>query len=92
MSRYSIYDDLRFSDIKNKITKQMEEKYIDFQVTPYALSDVCETLYNNGIMNAVITKEDGRIHIRWKYDINRDAPKKTSEVGENVMETITKES
>lgn len=70
----------------------MEEKYIVFQVTPYALPDVCEALYKNGITNAVITKEDGRIHIRWKYDINRDAPKKTSEVGENVMVTIAKET
>ena len=87
----SLFDYIRYSDIldiKNKRAEQMEEQYIDFQVTPYALPDVCEALYNNGITNAVITKEDGKIHIRWKYDINRDAPKSSSEVGENDITTI----
>lgn len=52
------------------------EQYIDFAVTPYALPDACEALYNNGITDAVITKEDGMLHVRWKYDPCRNAPKK----------------
>lgn len=45
--------------------------YIDFGVAPYALPDVCEALYNNGITNAFLTKEDGDIHVRWRYKIDR---------------------
>ena len=45
--------------------------YIDFGVAPYALPDVCEALFNNGITNAFLTEEDDEIHVRWKYDINR---------------------
>lgn len=48
--------------------------FIDFGVTPYALADVCEALFKNGVTNGFITKEDGDIHIRWKYDINRGLP------------------
>ena len=47
------------------------EKYIDFCVARYALPDVCEALYINGVTNGCITLEDGDIHIRWKYDLNR---------------------
>lgn len=46
--------------------------YIDFEVAPWALADVCETLYKHGVTDGAITKEDGKLHIRWKYDINRD--------------------
>lgn len=46
--------------------------YIDFEVAPWALADVCETLYKHGVTDGAITKEDGRLHIRWKYDIIRD--------------------
>jgi len=46
-------------------------KYIDFQVAPYALPQVCEALFNNGIHDGCITMEDNEIHVRWKYDINR---------------------
>lgn len=46
--------------------------YIDFEVAPWALADVCETLYKHGVTDGAITKEDGSIHIRWKYNINRD--------------------
>lgn len=48
------------------------DKYIDFGVAPYALPKVCETLWNNGIHNAFLTMEDGDIHVRWKYDVNRE--------------------
>ena len=47
------------------------DNYIDFGVARYALPDVCEALFNNGITNAFLTLEDGDIHVRWKYDINR---------------------
>lgn len=47
------------------------EQFIDFGVAPYALADVCEALYKNGVTNAFLTLEDGDIHVRWKYDINR---------------------
>ena len=47
------------------------EKYIDFGVARYALPDVCEALFINGVTNGFITLEDGDIHIRWKYDLNR---------------------
>lgn len=47
------------------------DKYIDFGVAPYALPYVCEALFNNGVTNGFLTKEDGDIHIRWKYDIQR---------------------
>ena len=49
-----------------------QEKYIDFGVAPYALPDVCEALFNNGIHNAFLTLEDGNIHVRWKYDTRRN--------------------
>lgn len=45
--------------------------YIDFGVTPYALADVCEALFKNGVTNAFLTKEDGDIHVRWEYKIDR---------------------
>lgn len=51
-----------------------EETYIDFMVAPYALPEVCEALYNNGVKDACITKEDDELHIRWKYDVNRFIP------------------
>ena len=51
--------------------------YIDFGVAPYALPDVCEALYKNGITNAFLTLEDGDIHVRWKYDINRGATRRS---------------
>ena len=54
------------------------ERFIDFGVAPYALPDVCEALFNNGITNAFLTLEDGDIHIRWKYDISRKASKITN--------------
>lgn len=57
------------------------ERYIDFGVAPYALPNVCEALYNNGITNAFLTLEDGDIHIRWRYDINRTAPKHSNANG-----------
>ena len=47
------------------------DKYIDFGVAPYALPKVCEALWNNGVHNGFLTMEDGDIHVRWKYDINR---------------------
>jgi len=47
------------------------DKYIDFGVAPYALPKVCEALWNNGVHNGFLTLEDGDIHVRWKYDINR---------------------
>ena len=46
--------------------------YIDFEVAPWALANVCEALYKHGVTDGTITKEDGRLHIRWKYNINRD--------------------
>lgn len=46
--------------------------YIDFGVAPYALPKVCEALWNNGVHNAFLTMEDGDIHVRWEYDINRE--------------------
>lgn len=46
--------------------------YIDFEVAPWALTKVCETLYKHGVTDGAITQEDGQLHIRWKYDINRD--------------------
>ena len=48
-----------------------EHKYIDLGVTPYALPDVCEALCLNGVHHAVLTLEDGNIHVRWEYDANR---------------------
>ena len=48
-----------------------EHRYIDFGVAPYALPDVCEALWNNGIHNGFLTLEDGNIHVRWEYDVNR---------------------
>lgn len=48
------------------------DKYIDFGVAPYALPKVCEVLWNNGVHNGFLTLEDGDIHVRWKYDINRE--------------------
>ena len=48
------------------------DKYIDFGVAPYALPKVCEALWNNGVHNAFLTLEDGDIHVRWKYDCNRE--------------------
>ena len=47
------------------------DRYIDFGVAPYALPDVCEALFNNGVKNAFLTIEDGDIHVRWKYDSSR---------------------
>ena len=54
------------------------DNYIDFGVAPYALPKVCEALWNNGVKNAFLTLEDGDIHVRWKYDINRGHPLKIS--------------
>ena len=48
------------------------DKYIDFGVAPYALPKVCEALWNNGVHNAFLTLEDDDIHVRWKYDTNRE--------------------
>lgn len=59
------------------------DEYIDFGVAPYALPDVCEALWHNGIHNAFLTKEDGDIHVRWKYDINRGC--KLSSKSDNVV-------
>lgn len=56
--------------------EKMKNHYIDFGVTPYALADVCEALFNNGVHNGFLTKEDGDIHIRWEYDITRNSPVK----------------
>jgi hypothetical protein len=53
------------------------DQYIDFGVAPYALPKVCEALWNNGVHNAFLTMEDGDIHVRWKYDINRGIPQST---------------
>ena len=47
------------------------DEYIDFMVAPYALPKTCETLYMNGVKDFCVTQEDGDLHIRWKYDINR---------------------
>ena len=54
------------------------DKYIDFGVAPYALPKVCEALWNNGIHNAFLTMEDDDIHVRWKYDINRERRNSTN--------------
>lgn len=56
---------------KKDFGQKKEEYYYDFQVAPYALQDICEALHWNGINDAVLTKEDGDIHIRWKRDLNR---------------------
>ena len=48
-----------------------EPYYYDFAVAPYALPHVCEALHWNGVKDACITMEDGRLHIRWKRDVNR---------------------
>lgn len=48
------------------------DKYIDFGVAPYALPKVCEALWNNGVHNGFLTMEDDDIHVRWKYDTNRE--------------------
>lgn len=52
----------------------MEKIFIDFGIAPYVLADVCEALFKNGVTNGFIIKEDGDIHIRWKYDVNRGLP------------------
>lgn len=52
----------------------MKKIFIDFGIAPYALVDVCEILFINGITNGFITKEDGDIHIRWEYKSNRKYP------------------
>lgn len=49
------------------------DKYIDFGVAPYALPKVCEALWNNGVHNGFLTMEDGDIHVRWKYSIDRES-------------------
>lgn len=54
------------------------DKYIDFGVAPYALPKVCEALWNNGIHNAFLTLEDDDIHVRWKYDTNRERRSSTN--------------
>lgn len=46
--------------------------YIDFGVAKYALADVCESLYKSGVHNGFLTKEDGDIHVRWKYKLTRE--------------------
>ena len=51
------------------------KEYIDFQVAPYALPKVCEALYRNGVKDFCVTQEDGELHIRWEYDINRYNPR-----------------
>lgn len=53
----------------------MQDKYIEFVVVPYALPQVCEALYLNGVEDFCITKYDGKLHVRWKYDINRFSSK-----------------
>jgi len=52
-----------------------DKEYIDFQVAPYALPKVCEALYRNGVKDFCVTQDDGDLHIRWEYDINRYNPK-----------------
>lgn len=64
----------------------MELKYIDFGVAPYALPDVCEALYNNGITNGFLTVEDGDIHVRWQYDINRKSKHHAKSNGDGCNE------
>ena len=54
------------------------DKYIDFGVASYALPKVCEALWNNGIHNAFLTMEDDDIHVRWKYDVNREQSSSTN--------------
>lgn len=46
-------------------------KFIDFGVAPYALPDVLEALWLNGVTNGFVTKEDGDLHIRWEYKPGR---------------------
>ena len=55
--------------------------YIDFGVAPYALADVCESLYKSGVHNGFLTMEDGDIHVRWKYKLNRGCSKSTGSGG-----------
>ena len=56
------------------------DKFIDFGVANYALPDVLEALYLNGVTNGFITKEDGDLHVRWKYKHRRD----TNYIGEGA--------
>ena len=50
---------------------ESKDEYIDFGVAPYALPEVCEALYRNGVKDAFITLNDGDIHIRWKFKPDR---------------------
>ena len=62
------------------------DEYIDFGVAPYALPKVCEALFKNGVNDAFITMEDGDIHIRWKYKIDRyDKNANISENCDNII-------
>lgn len=70
--------------------EKTKNHYIDFGVTPYALADVCEALFNNGVHNGFLTKEDGDIHIRWGYDVTRNRPVKKEVRDYNSNETIQK--
>ena len=65
-------------------------EYIDFGVAKYALADVCEALWQNGVHNAFLTKEDGDIHVRWEYDINRNVPRQTTSENDGVVPEILK--
>lgn len=62
------------------------DEYIDFGVSAYALPKVCEALFKNGVNDAFITMEDGDIHIRWKYKIDRyDKNANISENCDNII-------
>lgn len=64
----------------------MSKEYIDFGVAPYALPDVCEALWLNGVKNAFLTLDDGDIHVRWAYDINRKNIGESPSVG-NLLDS-----
>ena len=63
---------------------KMQNHYIDFGVTPYALADVCEALFNNGVTNGFLTKEDGDIHVRWGYNVTRKRPIKNENKNNDI--------
>lgn len=55
---------------KGSILKDKE--YIDFGVATYALPDVLLALYNEGITQCWVTKEDNELHIRIEKDYLRE--------------------
>lgn len=71
--------------------EKTKNHYIDFGVTPYALADVCEALFNNGVHNGFLTKEDGDIYVRWGYDITRNSPVKKEPQDNNSSEIMIEE-